>query len=117
MAVQPLAREHWHAYLEELTKLLEGRAAAVEVASADFGDQQLAQNVPLLGLTYDRHGDVIDVALEGIDHRVPHPKSLAFDTLPGGVIAIELVGEDDVRTLLTLTEPLLLPEPADRAPA
>ena len=112
MAVQPLARDIWHPYLEDLTRIVRGSQAGVEIASADFGDQRLAEKVPLLGLSYDQRNDVIEVELENIGHRVLRPTSLSIDQLPHGITAIEIVGGDGVRTLLRLKAPLLLPEPA-----
>jgi uncharacterized protein YuzE len=113
MAVQQIARENWHDFLEHFTRTIQGREAEVEVVSDDFGDQRLAEGVRLLGLSYDARGDVLEVELENVGHRVAHPGTLFVDLAEaGGVIGIEIEGEDGVRNILRLREPLMLPEPA-----
>jgi uncharacterized protein YuzE len=113
MAVQEIARENWHDFLENFTRTIQGREAEVEVVSDDFGGQRLAEGVPMLGLSYDERGDVLEVELENVGHRVARPTALFVDLAEaGGVIGIEIEGEDGVRNILRLREPLMLPEPA-----
>lgn len=112
MAVRQLARDDWHNFLEELTSTVRGRQTVVEVASADLGDQRLVENVPLLGLSYDARGDILEIEFETIGHRVASPTDLFVDQPPAGMIGLEIVGKDGTRTILRLQEPLLLPEPA-----
>ena len=84
----------------------------MEVASCDFGDQKLVENVPLLGLSYDERGNYLEVDLENVGHRIPDPRDLYVELQPNGLVAIEVIGRDGAITLMRLTEPLMLPEPA-----
>jgi hypothetical protein len=110
MTVRQLARDDWHPFLEELTRTVRGRQTRVEIGSADLGGQRLVENVPLLGLSYDTRGDMIEIEFEAIGHRVTAPTALFVDQMPNGVTGIEILGGDDVRTILRLKEPLLLTE-------
>lgn len=112
MTVRQLARDDWHPFLEELTRSVRGRQTRVEVASADLGDQRLVENVPLLGLSYDTRGDILEIEFESIGHRVVNPSALFVDQAPSGMIGLEVIGKDGDRTIMRLSEPLLLPEPA-----
>jgi uncharacterized protein DUF5335 len=112
MTVRQLGRDDWHAFLEHLTRTVQGRQTQVEVASADLGDQRLAENVPLLGLSYDTRGDIVEIEFETIDHRIVGPSALFVDQPPSGMIGLEIVDKDGTRTILRLKEPLLLPAPA-----
>lgn len=112
MTVTPLARQDWHPFLESFTRTIRGRQAAVEVASADLGDQRLIENVPLLGLSYDTRGDQIEIEFETLGHRVAAPTELSVDQLADGTVGLEIVGGDGAHTIVRLKEPLLLPEPA-----
>jgi hypothetical protein len=111
MAVQEIARQDWQTFLGGFAQVIGGREAAVEVASVDHGDQRLAEGVPLLGLSYDAHGDRIEIAFENLDHRIEHPQKIFVDdAIGGGLIALEIIGEGDARTILRLSDPLLLVE-------
>jgi hypothetical protein len=112
MDVQPLARESWHRFLEDFTRTVRGSTAGVEILSCELGDQRLAENAPLLGLSYDERGDILEIELENVGHRVLHPTALAIERLADGLTAIEIVGGDGARTLIRLKKPLLLPQPA-----
>jgi hypothetical protein len=109
MAIEEIAKSEWQRYLEDLTKTISGRQTSVEVASAEIGDQPLAERVAFLGLSYDARRDEIEVALENIAHRVVKPRSIFIDREPGGLIGIEIIGADDARTIIRLSAPLMLP--------
>lgn len=109
---QPLARDQWHPFLERMTRAIQGFQAAVEVDSLDYGHQRLAENVALSGLSFDPRDSLLEIALEGLGHRIDHPRSLTVDTLPNGVTALQIVGDDGTKTIVRLKQPLLLPEPA-----
>jgi hypothetical protein len=40
------------------------------VASLDLGHQTQADWLPLLGISYDPRDDVVDIALDGLDHMI-----------------------------------------------
>jgi len=51
----------------------------IEVASLDLGDQVQAKWLPLIGITYDPKDDVVEVALEGLDHMIHRPREMYMD--------------------------------------
>ena len=56
----------------------------IEVTSLALGDQVEAEWLPLLGLVYDPKDDLVEVALDGIDHMIPSLRLLhCFEYLPG----------------------------------
>lgn len=48
-------------------------ALDVEVLEPDWGDQEVARGVRLLGITYDRRSGALEFALESGDHRIYAP--------------------------------------------
>ena len=44
------------------------------MASLDLGDQTQAEWLPLLGISYDPRDDVVDIALDGLDHMIHKPR-------------------------------------------
>ena len=111
MTIETIDRAQWHPFFESLTRAIRGRGSDVEVASAELGDQMLAQGKTLLGISYDERSGVLEIALNGLDHRIAAPASLHVDREGGAVRGIEVLGSDAARTLIRLRDTLLLPPP------
>lgn len=112
MAARNIPKDQWHPFFERFTKTIQDqRQADVEIASLEYGDQLLAEKVSLHGLSYDAKGGIFEVEMANINHRVIRPAQVFVDWEAGGVIGVEVVGDDDVRTILRIREPLMLPEP------
>ena len=56
--------------------MLEGKRAEIEVVSLRLGDQVEAEWLPLLGIAYDPNDDIVEIALEGLDHLIPNPREI-----------------------------------------
>jgi hypothetical protein len=61
---------------DRVTKMLEGKRAEIEVVSLRLGDQVEAEWLPLLGIAYDPNDDIVEIALEGLDHLIPNPREI-----------------------------------------
>ena len=112
MTVRKLDKTQWRPFFDGFSKLLEGKRAEIEVASLSLGDQVEAEWLPLIGIAYDPKDDLVEVALEGLDHLIHHPREIYVDDDVGGLVAIEVVTTDDEREILKLRDPLMLPAPA-----
>ena len=94
-----------------VSKALEGKQAEIEIASLDLGNQIQAKSLPLLGLVYDPNDDMVEVALDGLDHMVHKPREIYVDTGAGGLMSVEIIDAEGTKQLVKLTDPLMLPEP------
>lgn len=112
MTVRQIDKDQWKAFFDSLTRDLGGKRAEIEVASLDLGDQIEARWTPLNGLAYDPKDDLIEVALEGVDHLVRKPREVYVDFDVGGLIALEVVDASGIRQIVKLKDPLALPAPA-----
>jgi hypothetical protein len=113
MAATKIDRERWATFLETITNSLTGKQAEIEVVSLDLGDQIEAEWTPLIGIAYDRKDDLIEIALEGLDHMVRSPRELYIDYALGNLAtAIEIVDSDENRQIVKFKDPLALPAPA-----
>ena len=113
MAAQ-IDRNQWAPFLDAVTTSLIGKRAEIEVVSLDLGDQIEAEWTPLIGITYDHKDDLIEIALDELDHMVRSPRQLFVDYGIGGIVAaIEIVDGDGNRQIVKFKDPLALPAPAD----
>jgi hypothetical protein len=104
-------KEEWQAALEGLSERCKGWAATIEVMGESVGDQPVAENIPLQGLSYETKGSAAGhILVEAGDrpdtymvHHVTRPRSVrvAF-TRPGSEADVELVSDDGTTTLVTL---------------
>jgi hypothetical protein len=116
MAAAQIDRSRWAPFLNTLTNSLIGKQADIEVASLDLGDQIQAEWASLIGVTYDHKDDLIEIALEELDHLIRSPRELFVDYAVGGIIAIEIVDADGNRQIVRFRDPLALPAPNAAAP-
>ncbi|RMF08715.1 MAG: hypothetical protein D6773_02355 [Alphaproteobacteria bacterium] len=111
MQTQNLEKSAWATYFDHVSKLLEGKQTEVEVAALAIGDQIEAEHSPLLGITYDRKDDLIEVALEGLDHLINHPREVYVAYGADGLEAVEIVDAEGNKQIVKLRNPLMLPKP------
>ena len=117
MSVHQVEKNNWKAFFDTLTRTLVGRRAEVEVASLDLGDQIEAEWLPLIGIAYDPKDDLIEVALEGLDHLIRAPREVYVDFNVGGLIGLAVIDSDHVRQIIKLKEPVALPVPEPAEPS
>ena len=78
-------------YFDHLSKHLIGERAEVEIAGLKSGDHIEARWVPLIGITYESKGDVLEIALERLDHLIHRPRDIIVTDSPEGLESMEVV--------------------------
>jgi hypothetical protein len=111
MAAEQIERSRWAPFFDDISKSLSGKQAEIEVASLDLGAQIEAEWAPLIGVTYDRKDDLIEIQLEGLDHLIRSPRDIFVDFGVGGMIAMAIDDSDGNRQIVRLKDPLALPAP------
>lgn len=113
MSTRTLDRSQWEAYFDRVSKALGAKLTEVEVAALDVGDQVEGEWVPLLGIAYDPKDDLVEVALEGLDHLVRHPQAVHVEEDPAEILrSVEIVDGEGRQHILRLKSPLALPPPS-----
>jgi Family of unknown function (DUF5335) len=112
MTTRKLDKKQWRTFFDRVSTTLEGKEAEIEIASLRLGDQVEAEWLPLLGIAYDPNDDIVEVALEGLDHLIPKPRDIYVEDEAGGLVALEIVDADDVKQIVKLRDPLMLPAPS-----
>lgn len=110
-----IEKPEWETFFDTLSKGLLGMRAEIEVASLSLGDQIEAEWLPLLGIAYDPKDDIIEIALDGLDHLIYSPRELYADTGVGALLSFEVIDADEVSQIVMLREPLMLPAPSSTA--
>ena len=97
------ATSYFDAFTRRFLLDLTPESADVEVLHPDLGDQFEAEAVRVIGVTYDRKENSLEVALQTGDHRTYHPKEMWVVEEPDGFVStIEVVRPDDTRELVSL---------------
>jgi hypothetical protein len=112
MATRKLDKAQWHPFFDGMSRVLLGLRAEIEVDSLQLGAQVEAEWLPLLGIVYDPKDDLVEVALEGVDHLIYRPQEVYVDEGPIGIESVLIVRADDVREIVKLRLPLMLPAPS-----
>jgi len=107
-----LPRASWTKFFDIMSKSLLGQSAEIEVSSLDLGDQIVAEWIPMVGITYDSKNDLLEVALDRLDHLIRHPREIFVQEIPGGIASIAVVDEDGTKQIVRLKAPLMLPAAA-----
>jgi hypothetical protein len=111
MTVQKLEKGQWRSFFDRLSKGLDGKQAEIEIASLNLGTQVEAEWLPLLGIVYDPRTDMIEVALDGLDHMIPKPREIYIDNGAQTLMSLEIVDAEGVKQIVKLRDPLMLPPP------
>jgi len=104
-----IPKSEWRTFFDRMSKALLGKWAEIEVAQLDLGDQIVAEWIPLLGVTYDSKDELLDVALDRLDHLIYRPKEILVDESPEGITSVAVVDGDGARQVVNFKTPLMLP--------
>lgn len=111
MALSKLEKKNWRTFFDRVSKGLIGKRAEIEVESLMLGAQVESRWMPVLGITYDPKDDLIEIALDNLDHMVRKPREIYVDEGPTGLISMAVLDGDGVRNIVQFRDPLMLPHP------
>ncbi len=107
MRTRTLPKEEWEGYFGEVYRKFfrdpNPEDARVELVSRELGDQVITDVARVIGITYDPKDNLLDVALEGLDHLVYRPQEIAVEEREDGFPeVISVVRDDGSRELIRL---------------
>ena len=104
MTTRMLAKSEWQSYCDKISKVLKAQQAQIDILGLAIGDQKLiGQWVPFLGIVYDHKDDLLEIALEGLDHMIARPQEISVvEGVEGQLESIEIVGADRLRQIVKL---------------
>ena len=111
MAAQKIEKSEWRVFFDWLSKGLVGARAEIEVASLALGDQIEAKWLPLLGIAYDPKNDVLEIALDGVDHLINSRRRFGSTRRAGELLSFEVIDGESVSQIIQLREPVIEVDP------
>jgi hypothetical protein len=109
MVARVLPKSEWQSFCDGISKGVASKLAQIEVTGLTLGDQITANWLPLLGITYEPKSDLLEIALEGLDHLIHNPREISVEASPEGLTSMEIVDSARQRQIVKLKEPLMLP--------
>ena len=104
-----LEKPEWSSFLDRFDKGLADTQAEIEVTSLNLGDQIQAEWVPLIGIVYDPKNDIVEVAVENLDHIIQRPRELYVEDDDGELSSFAVVDEEGIRHVVNLRQAVNLP--------
>ena len=108
MSIRKLDKAEWRSFFDRLSKTLEGERAEIETTSLSLGAQVQANWVPIIGLVYDPKDDVIELALNGLDHLIQKPRDVYVDEQADMVGSFEIVDANNASHIVKFKAPIAL---------
>jgi hypothetical protein len=104
-----LETTEWSSFLDRFDKGLKDVQAEIEVGSLNLGDQIQAEWVPLIGVVYDPNNDIIEVAVENLDHIIRHPQELYVEDENGELTSLAIIDSEGARHIVNFRQAVNLP--------
>jgi hypothetical protein len=111
MNTSKLDKSEWRAFFDGLAAVLGPKQAEIETVGLALGEQVEAEWLPLRSLSHDPKNDVVDVALEGLDHRIWKPREIYVGDEIEGLLSFAIVDSEGNEHILKFRDPLMLPAP------
>ena len=121
-ATLEIPKDRWRSYLDGFSQIYQGWRTTIEAVGIPLGDQVIATDAPLQGISYDTAGTgagnieigVGDRPDKFATHVVERPQRLwVADVKPGEDMAMEIEAADGIRHLIdlrTIVDRLLPPK-------
>jgi hypothetical protein len=112
MTARAIDKKDWAAFCDGVSRVLEGSNVEIEVNSLDLGSQLERGWAPWISISYDPEDDIIEIALEGVDHLVNGPREMVADLDDREINALQITDGDGRKHLVRLRDALLLSPPS-----
>src|SRR5262245_6698793 len=111
-SLRSVPKSEWRSFFDRMSRALVGKWAEIEVAAMDLGDTVVADWIPILGTASNSRDDLLDVALDRMNHLIRHPKDIVVEEDATGINSVAVLDSEGARQIVHLRVPLLLPPAA-----
>ena len=105
MAIKKIEKDEWQEYFTRFTKkYLNDKLpeyAEIQILTDSMGSQPGTSWMLLKGITYDPHGDILDIQLEKLNRSIRHPQEIYVDEADNGwLLSFEVIESDGTRDII-----------------
>lgn len=100
MPLIQLAKSRWQDFFDAASRALGTQTTKVELTGVGLGDRIAADWVPLAGMSYEPADDTLTLFIEGLEHRIRHPRTIHIDENVDTVRSFEAIDEDGVHHIV-----------------
>lgn len=108
-STRDVPRDRWRGLFSVVCETLRGSSVEVEASSLELGDQTVVPWLPLRDIEFDQEHDRVAIMLDGVDHLILQPRSIAVLEGGGGITGVAIETVDNVKEVLRFRTPLQLP--------
>ena len=107
-----LPKPQWQPYFDTLSKHLRLTKVSVIVEGLDLGVQPEIDKVELLGVTYDRGDDIIEIDSSALRHRIEGPHDVyLMEDVDGALLSFKVTDYEGHEQIVQFDPVLKLPPP------
>lgn len=100
MPLIQLAKSRWQEFFDTASRALSTQTTKVELTGVGLGDRIAADWVPLAGMSYEPSGDTLTLFIEGLEHRIRHPRTIHIDENFDTVGSFEAIDEEGIHHIV-----------------
>jgi hypothetical protein len=108
MTSRVLEKSEWQSYFEKFAKATLGKQSHIEIIGPELGDQVLVNSIRMLGIAYEPKADLLEIALKGHDHLVPHPQKITVEEKDGMLVSFQVIDGEGQQQVVELRPAILL---------
>ncbi len=106
MSVRKLEKEAWEAFFDRFSReMIRNKRvdyAEIQVLSPEIGTQPETKWLPLIGITYDPKDDLLEIAVENLDHLIYHPVEIYVDEQDGRINSLSITQKNGRKEIVEL---------------
>jgi hypothetical protein len=105
MTTRKIEKKDWAAFFDGVSKLgnFNGKHADIEISGAQLGNQIAAKGLPLFGVVYNVKGDILEIALESLDHLIRRPTEIFVEEVATALVSISVTDGEGLRHIIRLS--------------
>ena len=111
MTARKLEKTEWRRFFDWVSKDSSASVPRSRSPRSPSAIRSKRKWLPLLGITFDPKNDILEIALDGLDHLISRPREIYIDDSAGVLSSLEVIDSDGISQIVQLREPLFLPAP------
>lgn len=111
MTTRKIEKTDWGRFFDDVSKpgSMEGKRANIEISGPQLGNQIAAKWLPIFGVVYSHREDILEIALDTLDHLIRQPTEIFVEEAGTALVSISVTDGEGIHHIIRLSDPLTLP--------